>query len=119
MENQHNFATLRVRRLVQLMIALCASALLSALISLVFYRILSLTSLPLSESNMANDIRGIEDIGKLKELAVALIGVSIELRNSGETLTKWGLGFVLVWSTILGTVALTTYREITKASKTP
>lgn len=119
MESQHNFATLRVRRLVQLMIALCASAFLSALISFALYRILSLTALPLSGSNIANDIQSINDIGKLKELSVAFVGLSTELRNSGETLTKWGLGFVLVWSTILGTVALTTYREITKASKAP
>jgi prepilin signal peptidase PulO-like enzyme (type II secretory pathway) len=110
---------LRIRRLTQLLIALCASAFLSALISFAIYRFLSMTALPLSGSSIVDDIRNLEDIGKLKEFTVLLISAAFDLRESGATLAKWGLGFVLVWSFILGTVALATYCQICKASIAP
>ena len=110
---------LRIRRLTQLIIALCASAFVSAWISYVIYRVLSMTALPLAGSDVANDIRNIDDIAKLKAVTIALFGAASELRASGALLAKWGLGFVLVWSVILGTLALVTYREVCKTSSSP
>lgn len=110
---------LRIRRLTQLLIALCASAFVSAWVSFVIYRVLSMTALPLSGLDIANDIGRVEDIAKLKEVTIALASAVSELRDSGALLAKWGLGFVLVWSIILGTITLLTYREVCKASITP
>jgi len=110
---------LRIRRLTQLLIALCASAFVSAWISFVIYRVLSMTALPLSGSNIASDIGKIENIAKLKEVTIALSRAEFELRNSGELLAKWGLGFVIVWSVILGSIALVTYRQVCKTSIAP
>jgi hypothetical protein len=107
---------LRIRRLIQLLIALCASAFVSSWISFVIYRVLSMTALPLSGSDIANDVGKIEDIAKLREITIALFGAASELRDSGALLAKWGLGFVLVWSIILAAIALVTYREACKAS---
>ena len=110
---------LRIRRLTQLLIALCVSAFLSALISIVIYRVLSMTALPLSGPNIVNDIRGIEDINKLREVTIAFLSAAFDLRESGATSVKWSLGFVLIWSTILGSVAVVTYRQICKVSIAP
>ena len=107
---------LRIRRLIQLLIALCAAAFVSSWISFVIYRVLSMTALPLSGSNIANDVGKIEDIARLKEVTIALFGVASELRDSGALLAKWGLGFVLAWSIILGATALVAYREVCKTS---
>jgi hypothetical protein len=110
---------LRIRRLTQLLIALCASAFVSALISFVIYRVLCMTVLPLSGSDIVNGIRSVEDIAKVKETTIVFISAAYQLRDNGASLAKWGLGFVLVWSIILGTLALVTYREVCKASIAP
>jgi hypothetical protein len=110
---------LRIRRLTQLLIALCASAFLSALISLVIYRVLSMTVLPLSGQDIVNDIRSIEDINKLKEVTVTFLNAAFDLRDSGVISVKWGLGFVLVWSAVIGSVAFATYRQICRVSIAP
>jgi hypothetical protein len=110
---------LRIRRLTQLLIALCASAFVSAWISFAFYRVLSMTALPLAGIDIANDIGNVDDIATLKEVTIALYSVASELRDSGALLAKWGLGFVLVWSIILGTLSLVTYREVCKTSLVP
>lgn len=110
-----------IRRLTQLLIALCASAFLSALISFGIYHVLSITALPSSssQSDFVNAINSVEDIKKLKESIFVFINAAFDLREKGASLVKWGLGFVLVWSLILGSVALATYRQICKHSSTP
>lgn len=110
---------LRIRRLTQLLIALCAAAFVSAWVSFVIYRVLSMTALPLSGSDITNDIGEIEDIAKLKEVTIALVSAAFQLKENGVVLATWGLGFVLVWSMILGTIALVTYREVCKDSIAP
>lgn len=105
---------LRLRRLTQLLFVLCACAFISALLSIVIYRVLSMTALPFQDASVINDIKALEDISKLREIAVLLVGVSTELRTSGDTLAKWGLGFVLIWSAILGAITSAIYRQIRK-----
>lgn len=112
---------LRIRRLTQLLIALCASAFLSALISFGIYHVLAIAAVPSSsyQSDIVNAINSVEDINKLKEATIVFISAASDLREKGAGLVKWGLGFVLVWSLILGTVAIAIYRQICKVSSAP
>lgn len=110
---------LRLRRLTQLMMALCVSAFLSALISLIIYRVLSMTAMPIQSIELTNGIQEIQDIERLRGFTLALIRSGIDLRDGGATLANWGLGFVLIWSSILGLVAFVTYRQACKVLDTP
>ncbi len=110
---------LRLRRLTQLLMALCASAFLSALISLIVYRFLSMTAKPTQSIELTNGIQEIQDIERLRGFTLDLIRSGIDLRDGGATLASWGLGFVLIWSSILGLIAFVTYRQACKVLVNP
>lgn len=105
---------LRLRRLSQLMIALCATAFLSALASLIIYRVLAMTSISTDHVEITNGLREIQDIEPLRKIALTLVQAGVELREAGSTLALWGLGFVLIWSLILGLTAFASYRQACK-----
>lgn len=58
---------LRLRGLLQLLITLCSTAFLSALISLLIYRAYSMTALPTSGADVLNGLKEIHDRDKLKQ----------------------------------------------------
>lgn len=110
---------LRLRRLLQLLIALCSMAFLSALISLLIYRVHSMTALSTSGADILNGLKEFDDIDKLREISAVLVRAGYELRDSGAFLVDWGLGFVLIWSFILGLSAVATYRQACKVMVAP
>lgn len=110
---------LRLRRLLQLLIAMCSTAFLSALISLLIYRVYSMTALSSSGSDILNGLKEIHDIDKLREISSVLVRAGYELRDSSAFLVNWGLGFVLIWSFILGLAAVATYRQARKVLVAP
>lgn len=110
---------LRLRRLLQLLIALCSTAFLSALISLLIYRVYSMTALSTSGADILNGLKEIHDIDKLREISSVLVRAGYELRDSGAFLVNWGLCFVLIWSFILGLAAVATYRQACKVVVAP
>lgn len=105
---------LRLRRLTQLLIVLCMAAFISALLSFAFHRVLSMSAMPFPSTTLINDLQALEDIGKLREVAILLVRATAEVRTGGEMLVQWGLGFVLVWSLILGVITAAVYRQIGK-----
>ena len=105
---------LRLRRQIQLMIALCVAAFLSALISLIIYRVLAMTMVSTDYVEITNGLREIQDIEPLRKIALTLVQAGVELREAGSTLALWGLGFVLIWSLILGLTAFASYRQACK-----
>jgi hypothetical protein len=108
---------LRIRRLTQLLIALCACAFISALISLVIYRVLSMTHAATISPEILADISNIKDIEVVKKILLAFIAAANELRTGADLLASWGLSFVLIWASLLGFVAIILYRQITTSQQ--
>jgi hypothetical protein len=107
---------LRIRRLTQLLMALCACAFISALISLVIYRVLSMTHAATISPDVLADISNINDIEVLKQILLPFIAAADELRTGADLLASWGLSFVLIWASLLGFVTLVLYRQVTSTS---
>lgn len=109
---------LRIRRLTQLLVALCASAFLSTLVSLVIYRTLSLITVPRVGAEVVAKIGAIRDVDTLSKVCTAFVGAAVELKAGGVFLASWGLGHMLLWSLILGVVAYLLYRQLSNAART-
>jgi hypothetical protein len=107
---------LRIRRLTQLLLALCACAFISALISLVIYRVLSMTHAVTITPEILADISNINDIEVIKKFLLPFVAAANELRNGADLLASWGLSFVLIWASLLGLVTIILYRQITSTS---
>lgn len=105
---------LRSQRLSRLLVALSACALFSSYASLILFRILEKVALPRIQTNMARDIAAIQDLDQLKRIATILVEAAFELRDSGWFFATWGIGFVAVWSIVLGVVALLLSRSLTE-----
>jgi hypothetical protein len=96
--------------------ALCACAFISALISLVIYRVLSMTHAATISPDVLADISNINDIEVLKQILLPFIAAADELRTGADLLASWGLSFVLIWASLLGFVTLVLYRQVTSTS---
>jgi len=107
---------LRIRRLTQLLIALCACAFISALVSLVIYRVLSMTHAATITPEILADISNINDIEVIKKFILPFVAAANELRAGADLLASWGLLFVLIWASLLGFVTLVLYRQVTSTS---
>ena len=107
---------LRIRRLTQLLIALCACAFISALISLVIYRVLSMTHATTITPEILADVSNINDIEVIKKFILPFVAAANELRAGADLLASWGLLFVLIWASLLGLVTIILYRQITSTS---
>jgi hypothetical protein len=109
---------LRIRRLTQLLLALCACAFISACISLGIYRLFSIRTGRKITPEILAEISNINDINVIKSFFLPFVAAATELRDSADQLAGWGLSFVLIWACLLGFVAIALYRQITMTHST-
>ncbi len=109
---------LRIRRLTQLLLALCACAFISACISLGIYRFFSIQTGRKITPEILAEISNINDINVIKSFFLPFVAAATELRDSADQLAGWGLSFVLIWACLLGFVAIALYRQITMTQST-
>lgn len=109
---------LRIRRLTQLLLALCACAFISACISLGIYRLLWIQTGRKITPEILAEISNINDINVIKSFFLPFVAAAIELRDSADQLAAWGLSFVFIWACLLGLVAIVLFRQITITQST-
>lgn len=103
---------LRIRRLTQLLLALCACAFISALMSLGLYRLFAIKAVNQLSPEMLAEISNIQDINVIKSFFLPFVTLATELRDSADRLAGWGLSFVIIWASLIGFVAIALYRQI-------
>lgn len=103
---------LRIRRLTQLLLALCACAFISALMSLGLYRLFAIKAVNQLSPEMLAEISNIQDINVIKSFFLPFVTLATELRDSADRLAGWGLSFVIIWASLIGFVAIVLYRQI-------
>lgn len=103
---------LRIRRLTQLLLALCACAFISALMSLGLYRLFAIKAVNQLSPEMLAEISNIQDINVIKSFFLPFVTLATELRDSADQLAGWGLSFVIIWASLIGFVAIALYRQI-------
>ncbi|GGX08827.1 hypothetical protein GCM10011282_13760 [Undibacterium macrobrachii] len=103
---------LRIRRLTQLLLALCACAFISALMSLGLYRLFAVKAVNQISPEMLAEISNIQDINVIKSFFLPFVTLATELRDSADRLAGWGLSFVIIWASLIGFVAIALYRQI-------
>lgn len=103
---------LRIQRTTQLLIVLCACALVSGLLSLAVFRTLELTALHGFSDDVTQDIRRLDDMPTLRNVCATFIDGSFEIREHGTFLARWGLSFVCTWAVIIGLIAVHLYRQL-------
>lgn len=91
--------------------ALSAWFLVSALVSLVIIRILWFTALP-SALNLSSDIKNLQDVGILREVALVLVDAAASQRETSWLLATWSFGFVATWCVIFFIAAIFLYRRL-------
>ena len=109
---------LRIRRLTQLLLALCACAFISAFISLGIYRLFLIKTNNQITPEILAEISNINDINVIKSFIFPSVTLATELRDSADQLAGWGLSFVLIWACLLGFVAIALFRQITITQST-
>lgn len=102
------------KRISQILFALSAWFFVSALVSLVVVRIVSLTALP-SLPGLSDDIGKLQDMNTLKEVCVLLVDGAASQKEASSLFAVWGLGFVATWSAMFGIASAFMYRQLRAA----
>ncbi len=106
------------KRASQILIALSAWAFVSAIASLLIFKIVYISALPTSLPNLTNDINNIQDFVVLKKISLLLAESVTTQKETGWLIASWGLWFVATWSAIFGVTTMLLYRQLTKTNPT-